>query len=397
MARRKAVRRALAICALLSAACLDLAAQTTHAVVLSWTWSQASGLPAAGFNVKRATKSGGPYTTIATLYGTSILTYTDPPPQSNAGRSGFEHRRRTGDGLTPGATYYYVVTAFSANNESVPSPEAKAVIPGSAPVRRAVLSILNSSTPLVSEATPDRAGVFRNGSWLLGTDASHAIPFGGEPGDVPITGDWNGSGTTKVGVYRSSNHTFLLDYYGNREFTEVYDLGVGGDPSDIPIAGDWNGDGKTKVGLFRKGLWILDSNGDGVFDPATDQTFSFGGEPGDVPVAGDWSGSGESKIGIYRQGSWILDVNGSGEFDPSLAFTFGGVPEDVPVVGDWNGDGRTKVGVFRGSFWVLDANGNRQFDGTAPGQDLVFPFGGLAGDKPIAGKWASQSWLRPPF
>ena len=386
-----AVRRAVAITALLAAACLELAAQTPHSVKLSWAWSQASGLPATGFNVKRATKSGGPYTTIATLYGTTILTYTDPPPAADTGRPGFEHRRRTGDGLTPGATFYYVVTAFSANSESVPSPEAKAVIPGSTVVKRAVISILNSNGLSLDALTPDRAGIFRSGSpggtWLLGTDGSRQIPFGGQPGDLPITGDWNGSGTTKVGVYRPSSHTFLLDYYGNREFTEVYDLGAGGDPSDIPVAGDWNGDGKTKVGLFRKGLWILDSNGDGVFDPATDKTFSFGGEPGDVPVAGDWTGSGESKIGIYRQGSWILDMTGSGEYDPSLAFKFGGVPEDVPVVGDWNGDGRTKVGVFRANFWVLDANGNRQFDGTGWGQDLVFPFGGAAGDKPVAGKW----------
>jgi hypothetical protein len=381
-----AVRRAVAITALVSAACLDLAAQPAHAVKLTWAWSQASGLPATGFNVKRGTKSGGPYTTIATLFGTSILTYTDPPPASDSASSGV-NKRHTAAGLTPGATYYYVVTAFSANSESVPSPEAEAAIPAAAPVKRALISILNSNGLSLDALTPDRAGIFRSGTWLLSTDSSQQIPFGGQPGDVPITGDWNGSGTTKVGVYRPSSHTFLLDYYGNREFTEVYDLGVGGDPSDIPVAGDWNGDGKTKVGLFRQGLWILDSNGDGVFDPATDKTFSFGGEPGDVPVAGDWTGSGESKIGIYRQGSWILDMTGSGEYDPSLAFKFGGVPEDVPVVGDWNGDGRTKVGVFRSNFWVLDANGNREFDGTGRGQDLVFPFGGLAGDKPVAGKW----------
>jgi len=54
------------------------------------------------------------------------------------------------------------------------------------------------------------------------------------------------------------------------------------------------------------------------------------------------------------------------------------------VVGDWNGDGRTKVGVFRdGFFWVLDTNGNQIFDSG----DAAFAFGGIAGDKPVAGKW----------
>jgi hypothetical protein len=383
--------RTVAITALLGAGCLDLAAQTPHSVKLKWTWSQGNGPLASGFNVKRSTTRGGPYTTIATLPGTSIQSYTDPPTEKTTSRSGYDHGRRTGPDLVPGTVYYYVVTAFSGSVESAPSVEAKAAIPAASTVKRVVVSILNSSEPLVTELAPDRAGIFRSGAWMLNTKGDPALAFGDVPGDIPITGDWNGSGTTKMGVYRPSTHQFLLDYYGNREFTEVYDLGVGADPTDIPVAGDWNGDGKTKVGLFRNGnLWILDYNGDGIFDPDTDRTFDFGGVAGDVPVAGDWDGSGVSRIGIFRQGSWILDMKGTGEFDLAQAFTFGGVAGDVPVVGDWNGDGRTKVGVVRASFWVLDANGNRRFDGTGPEQDLVFPFGGVPGDKPVVGKWGSQ-------
>jgi hypothetical protein len=251
-------------------------------------------------------------------------------------------------------------------------------------------------------------GVFRSGFfWLQDVDGNQqfnappdrAFAFGGVVGDIPISGDWNGSGRTKVGIYRPSNGLFILDYDGDGQFTaadKAYNLGVGTQAGDVPVVGDWNGDGKTKVGLFRQGFfWILDTNGNGTFEQGVDQTFAFGGVPGDQPVVGDWNGDGRSKLGLFRQGFfWILDYNGNGSIDNvngvggDKAFAFGGIAGDVPVVGDWNGDGKSKVGVFRsGFFWVLDANGNYQFDGTAAGQDFAFPFGGIAEDKPVVGKW----------
>jgi hypothetical protein len=46
--------------------------------------------------------------------------------------------------------------------------------------------------------------------------------------------------------------------------------------------------------------------------------------------------------------------------------------------------------MYRAGFlWILDANGNHQWDGTGPGQDVAFPFGGIAGDVPVVGKWFS--------
>ncbi len=224
-----------------------------------------------------------------------------------------------------------------------------------------------------------RVGIFRLGFfWLEDMDGNkqfndppdRAFAFGGVPGDIPITGDWNGSGTNKVGVYRPSNGLFILDYDGDGQFTaadKAYDLGIGVQVGDIPVVGDWNGDGRTKVGLFRQGFfWILDYNGNGVFEQGADKTYAFGGVAGDVPVVGDWTGTGTSKIGLLREGFfWILDANGDGAIDSvnetggDQAFAFGGIQGDVPVVGDWNGSGTSKVGVFRsGFFWVLDANGN---------------------------------------
>jgi len=70
-------------------------------VVLSW--DAVTG--AAGYNVKRATTAGGPYTIIAS--DVTELTYTDT-------------------GLTNGTTYYYVVSALNAGGESTDSNEASA-------------------------------------------------------------------------------------------------------------------------------------------------------------------------------------------------------------------------------------------------------------------------------
>ena len=110
--------------------------------------------------------------------------------------------------------------------------------------------------------------------------------------------------------------------------------------------GDWTGTGTSKIGLFRLGFyWILDANGNGVLDNINgtggDQAFAYGGIAGDVPVVGDWNGSGTSKVGFFRQGFfWVLDANGNHTFDGTgpgqdLAFPFGGISGDVPVMGKW--------------------------------------------------------------
>ena len=86
--------------------------------------------------------------------------------------------------------------------------------------------------------------------------------------------------------------------------TRVYHFGQAG---DVPVTGNWDGSGKTRIGIYRPstGEWLLDYNGSGALD-AGDRTSHFGGQAGDVPVTGDWDGSGKTKIGIYRPstGEW---------------------------------------------------------------------------------------------
>lgn len=265
-----------------------------------------------------------------------------------------------------------------------------------------------------SPSPASRAGIFRaNFQFILDANGNGAFDGTGpgldivinnfvpaHAGDVPVSGDWNGSGTAKIGIYRPSTGQWFLDYNGNG----VFDAGdktynFGGIAGDIPVVGDWSGSGFAKIGIFRQGyFWILDYNGNGTFDgtgSGQDQAFSYGGVPGDVPVVGDWSGSGTSKVGVVRPFApggtpafWILDANGDHAIGAGdQIFAYGGIAGDVPVVGDWNGSGAAKAGVFRqGYLWIEDFNGSAPatLGGT---ETAVFAFGGIAGDMPVTGKW----------
>jgi len=214
---------------------------------------------------------------------------------------------------------------------------------------------------------------------------------------------------SELGVFRGGN-AFLLNATGNNVYTPATDLYIttfvppgGFVAGDLPVAGDWTGTGHAKVGIYRpsSGTWWLDANGDGVLD-AGDVTTQFGGIAGDIPVVGDWSGTGTSKIGIFRQGFfWILDTNGDFVFDNGdAAFAFGGIAGDKPVVGDWTGNGIAKVGLVReyapggvpqGNpfYWVLDAQNNHTSG------FITFPYGGLAGDVFVTGDWNATGTAKP--
>lgn len=117
-----------------------------------------------------------------------------------------------------------------------------------------------------------------------------------------------------------------------------------GQPGDVPVAGDWDGDGIDTIGVFRAGRWYLDHNGDGVGHHG-EPSLEFG-KPGDIPVFGDFDGDGLDEIGVCRQGVWIIDINHNHTLDAQdRVFELGG-PGDTPVVGDWNADGVDEPGLY---------------------------------------------------
>ncbi len=272
-------------------------------------------------------------------------------------------------------------------------------------------------------------GVFRNTTsgpnaglgqwWLAGPsnafDASTKGPrWFGLNGDIAVTGDWDGSGVVRLGVFRcpaSGVCQWYIDLNNNGQWDgtfggdAIWNFGLTG---DLPVVGDWTGTGGSKIGVMRCGTtgvctWYLDLGNKHTYDPATVGTYSFG-LPGDKPVAGPWANiSGVNapvdQIGVFRCPAsgvcqWFVDSTGqtgTASTTPlpvtaTSVYSFG-LPGDLPVVGTWNNNGGKRIGVFRSvgglGVWFVDTNGNHAFD---PGTDQMFNFG-LAGDQPVTGFW----------
>ena len=123
----------------------------------------------------------------------------------------------------------------------------------------------------------------------------------GNPGDVPLAGDFNGDGCDTVSIYRQTEgQVYIINKLGENNGG----LGAAdyhyyfGNPGDKPFVGDFNGDGVDTVGLHRESsgfLYFRNTNTQGI----ADFQFFFG-NPGDRLIAGDWTGDGNDTPAVYR-------------------------------------------------------------------------------------------------
>ncbi len=299
------------------------------------------------------------------------------------------------------------------------------------------LSIIDGGQPRVSVEPGPTSFLFPNNVWLpqrlSGGEWTIELPDGatsrhffGLEDSHPITGDFNGDGTTEIGVF-AKGHWFI-DLNGNGMWDSEDLWAKLGYDGDQPVVGDWDGDGKDDIGIFGRtwpddaialrhehGLPDLENQPSGekknmppqdedaivrnrrimkhtargrLREDIIDHVFVYG-SAGDTGVVGDWNGDGIDTVGIFRAGQWQLDVDGNGRWtDPDEASTFG-EPGDIPLVGDFDGDGIDDLAVLRSGKIYIDANGNRTLDIN----DLVVEFDETKG-LPVLGDWSGEGISR---
>jgi len=215
--------------------------------------------------------------------------------------------------------------------------------------------------------------------------------FYGDPSDIPVMGDWNGDGTSTPGMYRQS--TGLVYLTNNLPAEGASGVGemtfILGNPGDLPLAGDFDGDGKDTISVYRPSqskVYVsnaIPANGTAIV-ASNDYFF---GDPGDLPFVGDFNGIGPDTIGLYRQTTgfvYYADTHGpNGGVAPTTNSYFFGNPGDRFVGGDWDGDGDDTSGVFRSSantFYYKNTNVTAVADGSlAFGQASWIPVAGRFG------------------
>jgi len=181
--------------------------------------------------------------------------------------------------------------------------------------------------------------VVRGGRFLCDTagdggDAEASITFG-QPGDIPLMGDWDGDGRADPCVYRAGR--FLCDtaHDGGAPEARTPRLGI---PGDVPLLADVDGDGRADACLRRGCSFLCDLDRNGTLETRIDF-----GKPTDVPLLADVNGDHRADPCVERAGLYLCDTAHNGgaaevifDLNPALA----GIGSGVPLLGDVDGDGR---------------------------------------------------------
>jgi len=325
---------------------------------------------AAGTVTATATKTGYKegITTVTAAGATAITVTASPDKVTEQTPTTVTFTAITSAGPVSGATVTLTGVAegtSTTNDQGIATITVTASSAGTITVTATKTGYIAGTTTITSEAKPVsnyKVGVWRaegpTGTFYL-KDAA-PVTYG-QNTDEPLTGDWSGSGTDNVGVWRAG--TFYLRGYLDEG--QPYGLST-----DTPLVGHGNAGHRDAPVAWR----------------ASDVTFRFmdtgsslqWGEETDIPLVGDWSGSGVDSVAVFRS---IAGQPGTFYFYGDSTPVYFGNYDDTPFVWYDSDAAKDKVGVYR----------------TIPGQPGIFffkdpvkpdvPYGNF-GDAPLYGKWS---------
>lgn len=164
----------------------------------------------------------------------------------------------------------------------------------------------------------------------------------GDPGDVAITGDWDGNRTDEFVLYRSS--TKQLIFIKSIKDPEAY-YAASNIPADAQIiSGNWDGIAGDGFGVFERSKSKLS-----FYQQYNDeQPFaSVFVKNTDVIISGDWDGDGVDGYAAWTSATTTFSFFQSLESTIPFQEITTGQSADVPVSGDWDNDNVDGYGMYR--------------------------------------------------
>jgi len=220
-------------------------------------------------------------------------------------------------------------------------------------------------------------GIFREAAGLWAIRGITRLYFGSS-GDQTVPGDYDGNGTSDIGIFRDTTGLWAI-----RGITRLYFGGSG----DEPVPGNYDGDDRGEPGIFRDttGLWAIRGITRLYFGAATD-----------LPESGDYNGNGTTDIGIFRDVAGLWAIRG-------ITRLYFGSSADEPIPSDYSGSGTSEVGIFRdvSGLWAIRGI-TRLYLGSSTDEPIPSDYNGNSTSdvgifRDVSGLWAIRGITRLYF